>query len=171
MTELIDLPFGLWTLVGRVKHKFHSILQVAPMCSHGRAHWRQLVNMIEQSICGDNAALCQIALTTCYSFCCPLFCTLSFHSLSLLITSSSVSAITTKSSSYNSSQGKATLNYLDMASMTITDNSGLNAEPWCLPSFTLKMICNDFFLVVKVNCWTSVSNIIKSIRILRKIKK
>jgi len=34
----------------------------------------------------------------------------------------------------------------------------------------LKMICNDF-LVAKVNCLTSVSNIIKSIWILKKIKK
>ena len=33
----------------------------------------------------------------------PLFSTLFFHSLSLLIKSSSVSAITTKSSAYNSS--------------------------------------------------------------------
>ena len=33
----------------------------------------------------------------------------------------------------------------------------------------LKMICNDF-LVVKVNCWSNVFNIIKSIRILRNIK-
>ena len=56
-----------------------------------------------------------------------LFSTLFFHSLSLLI-ESSVLAITTKSSAYNSSQGKATLNSLDMASVTITDNSGLNAN-------------------------------------------
>jgi len=34
----------------------------------------------------------------------------------------------------------------------------------------LKMICNDF-LVVKVNCWSCVFNIIKSVRILRNIKK
>jgi len=33
----------------------------------------------------------------------------------------------------------------------------------------LKMICNDF-LVVKVNCWSYVFNIIQSIRILRNIK-
>jgi len=39
-----------------------------------------------------------------------LFSTISFHSLSLLIRSSSVSAITTKASAYNSSHGKATLN-------------------------------------------------------------
>ena len=35
--------------------------------------------------------------------------------------------------------------------------------------FGLKMICNDF-LVVKVNCWSYVFNIIQSIRILRNIK-
>jgi len=34
----IDLPFGLWTLVGRRKHKFNRICQVVPMCPHGRGH-------------------------------------------------------------------------------------------------------------------------------------
>ena len=58
----------------------------------------------------------------------PLFSMLSFHSFSLLIKSSSVSALTTKSSAYNSSHGKVTLNSQDMASMTITNNNGLNAE-------------------------------------------
>ena len=38
-----------------------------------------------------------------------------------------------------------------------------------LKVITLKMICNDF-LVVKVNCWSYVFNIIKSIWILRNIK-
>ena len=66
----------------------------------------------------------------------PLLSTLSFHSFSLLISSSSVSAITAKSSAYSSSYGRATLNSLDMAFMTITNNSGLNAEPWCIPTFT-----------------------------------
>ena len=59
-----------------------------------------------------------------------LLSTLSFHSLSLLISSSKVSAITAKSSAYSSSHGRATLNSLDMASMTITNNSGLNPDPW-----------------------------------------
>jgi len=70
--------------------------------------------------------------------CVPLLSTLSFQSLSLLINTSSVSAITAKSSAYSSSHGRATLNSLDMASMTITNNSGLNAEPWCIPIFTSK---------------------------------
>jgi len=39
----------------------------------------------------------------------PLFSTKSFYSLSLLIRSSSVSAITTRSSAYSNSHGKATL--------------------------------------------------------------
>ena len=34
--------------------------------------------------------------------------------------------------------GKAILNSRDMASMAITNNSGLNAEPWCMPTFTSK---------------------------------
>jgi len=62
---------------------------------------------------------------------------ITFHSLSLLIRSSSVSAITTRSSAYNS-YGKATLNSLDKASMTITNSKVLNAEPWCIPTFTSK---------------------------------
>jgi len=35
--EPIDLPYGLWTPVGRRKHKFNHIRQVAPMCTHGKA--------------------------------------------------------------------------------------------------------------------------------------
>jgi len=80
--EPIDLPFGLWTRVGRKKHKFNRIFQVAPManvhkfnrirqvapmCHHGRALRRHLANTIEPCIsCGD-VALCQITLATCYT--------------------------------------------------------------------------------------------------------
>jgi len=32
------------------------------------AHWRHLANTIEPSVCGGDAVLCQITLTTCYSF-------------------------------------------------------------------------------------------------------
>jgi len=41
------MPFGLWTRVGRRKHKFSCIRQVAPMCPHGRhigATWRIHLN-------------------------------------------------------------------------------------------------------------------------------
>jgi len=31
MAEPTDLPFVLWTMVGRVKHKFNRIYQVAPI--------------------------------------------------------------------------------------------------------------------------------------------
>jgi len=31
-----------------------------------RAHWRNLANTTEPSVCGDDAALCQFTLTTCY---------------------------------------------------------------------------------------------------------
>jgi len=31
------------------------------------AHWRHLANMIQPSMCGGDAALCQITLTTCFS--------------------------------------------------------------------------------------------------------
>ena len=39
MAEPIEMPLGLWTQVGRRKHKFNCICQVAPMCSHNGA-WR-----------------------------------------------------------------------------------------------------------------------------------
>jgi len=42
--EPIDLPFGLWTQVDQRKQEFNHIRQVTPMCPHGRAHWRHLVN-------------------------------------------------------------------------------------------------------------------------------
>ena len=50
-----------------MKHKFSRIRQVAPMCPHGRAHWRHLSNTTELSVCGGDAALCQNTLTTCFS--------------------------------------------------------------------------------------------------------
>jgi len=65
MDELIGLPFRLWTLVGLRKHKFNRIRHMAPICPHGRAHWRHLANTIEPSICGGDAVLCQTTLTTC----------------------------------------------------------------------------------------------------------
>jgi len=66
MAELIDLPFGLRTRVGRRKHKFNLIRQVASICLHGMAHWRHLANTTEPSVCGGDAILRQIALTTCF---------------------------------------------------------------------------------------------------------
>jgi len=59
--EPIDLPFGLWTRVGRMKHTFNRIRQVAPMCPHGIAHnhWRH------HPVLGGDTVLCQITLTAC----------------------------------------------------------------------------------------------------------
>jgi len=41
--------FAVWFVDsgGRSKHKFSHVRQVVPMCSHGKAHWRHLANMIE----------------------------------------------------------------------------------------------------------------------------
>jgi len=61
VAALIDVPFGLWTRVGRKKHKFSRIRQVAPMCPYGRTYWRHLANIIKPSICGGDAALCQLS--------------------------------------------------------------------------------------------------------------
>jgi len=36
--------------VGRRKHKFNRIHQVAAMCPHGTAHWRNLANTFESSV-------------------------------------------------------------------------------------------------------------------------
>jgi len=49
MAEPVSLPFGLWTRVGRRKHNFSRIHQIVPICPHGRAHCRHLVNTIELS--------------------------------------------------------------------------------------------------------------------------
>jgi len=66
LAEPIEVPFELWTRVGPRKHKFNRIRQVAPMCTHGKAHLRHLANTTEPSVCCDDAALSQIALTACY---------------------------------------------------------------------------------------------------------
>jgi len=62
------MPFGLWIRVGQRMYKFNRIRQVAPMCPHRMAHLRHLANMIETSVCGGDAALCQTTLTTCFLF-------------------------------------------------------------------------------------------------------
>ena len=49
MAEPIDLPVGLWKR------------------PHRKAHWRHLANTTEASVCGGDAVLCQITLTTCYA--------------------------------------------------------------------------------------------------------
>jgi len=51
--ELTQMMFGIWTLVGPRKHVFG-----------GGAHWRNLANTIEPSVCGGDVACCQITLTT-----------------------------------------------------------------------------------------------------------
>jgi len=43
--EPIEMPFGLWTRVGRRKHKFNLIRQMAPMCLHGKI-WRIRLNRL-----------------------------------------------------------------------------------------------------------------------------
>jgi len=54
MAEPIEMPFRLWTRVGRGKHVLHGV------------RWHNLTNTIEPPVCGDDATLCQITLTTCY---------------------------------------------------------------------------------------------------------
>ena len=52
--EPIEMPFGLYTRVGP-KHVLNE-----------GAHWRRLANTSEPSMCGGDAAFCQIALSTCF---------------------------------------------------------------------------------------------------------
>ena len=53
--EPIEMVFGLLTGVGRRRHMLHG------------THWRHLANTSEPSVCGGDAALCQITLATCYN--------------------------------------------------------------------------------------------------------
>jgi len=53
---------------GASMQNFNRIRQVAPMCRHGRAHWRHLANTIEPSVCGGDAVLCQITSIACYYY-------------------------------------------------------------------------------------------------------
>ena len=52
----IGIPFGMWTRVG-VGPRKHVL--------DGDADWRNLVNATEPSMCGGDAALSHITLTTC----------------------------------------------------------------------------------------------------------
>ena len=56
-----------------------------------------------------------------------------------IVYDTSLSAITTKWSTYSNSHGKSSLNSLDIASNIITSSNGLNAEPWCMSAFTSKL--------------------------------
>jgi len=49
MAEPIEMPFRIWTRVGPRKN----VLGMG-------AHWRHLANTIEPSMCGGDAACCQI---------------------------------------------------------------------------------------------------------------
>jgi len=65
MSGPIDLPFALWILWAEGSTS-SIVFAVAPMSPHGRAHWRHLANTTEPSVCGGDAALCQITLTICF---------------------------------------------------------------------------------------------------------
>ena len=57
MAKPIKMPFGIWTRVHASKHVLD-----------GGAHCQHLASMTEPSMCGDDAASCQITLTTCYLY-------------------------------------------------------------------------------------------------------
>jgi len=53
MAEPIAMPFWIWARLGQ-----GSIIMSG-------ARWRHLLNIIEPSMCGGDAACCHITLTTC----------------------------------------------------------------------------------------------------------
>jgi len=55
--------------------------------------------------------------------------------------------------SYSSSHGKAILNSLQMASMTITNNSGLTAEPWCIVHANFYLKTGNVTINCSDNCF------------------
>jgi len=68
MAEPIKMPFGLWTLVGPRNHILNGV-QIP------RGKWQFLGEGVAQckvsgilSMCGGDAAFCQITLTSCYVF-------------------------------------------------------------------------------------------------------
>jgi len=65
--EPIDLPLGLYWVVDTGGPKEVQVQSHLPGGTNmpTRAHLRHLANMIEPSICGGDAVLCQITLTTC----------------------------------------------------------------------------------------------------------
>ena len=57
MAEPIGMPFGVWSRLGCRNHNFSRVVE-----GHIGTY---LANTIKLSVCGSNAALCQITLTTC----------------------------------------------------------------------------------------------------------
>jgi len=52
--EPIEMPFGVWTRMRPRKHVLNGV-----------ERWRHLTNTIQPSMCGGDAAFCQITLSTC----------------------------------------------------------------------------------------------------------
>jgi len=48
-----------------IEMQFWMLSPVGPG-NDGSVHWRNLANTTEPSVCGGDAALCQITMTTCY---------------------------------------------------------------------------------------------------------
>jgi len=57
MAEIIEMPFGLWTQVGPRNYTLN-----------GECTLALPDELIEQFVCGGDAALCQDTLTTCILF-------------------------------------------------------------------------------------------------------
>jgi len=139
MAEPIDLPFRLWTRVGRRKKNFNRIRQVASICPHGRANCRHLANTIEPSVCGGHAALCQIALTTCFR---PYYVATSDSVLNNLhVRSSSYQLVSCLTSAWSQSLAElhrcAVLTQVKRTQPVLADVSDVSGSYW-LSSFVLR---------------------------------
>ena len=56
------------TIFGFSPDILEGLTRVAPMCPPERTHWHNLANMIEPSVCSDDAALCHITVNTYYYY-------------------------------------------------------------------------------------------------------
>jgi len=58
-----------------MKHKFNRVRQVAPMCPHGTADWRDAANVTEPSVCGSDVVFFKVLQICVYCIdCCSLLC-------------------------------------------------------------------------------------------------
>ena len=78
-----------WAIYNQSDSAVDSIGTVRMPIGGGGAHWRHLANTSESSVCGGDAALCEITLTTCFmqiNFCILLLAYCDYSIISLIET-------------------------------------------------------------------------------------
>merc|ERR1711867_219551 len=97
----------------------------------------------------------------------PIFTLSPFHSIAsfqlaiFILSSSSFSATTTKSSAYSSSHGSPVATCFVIACITIIKNKGLSTAPWWTPNFTSKSSDKPFPTLTAVLASTYVRGIFR----------